>query len=369
MRSGLLRRANALVAITAALCTSLAEPASACTRALYVADDGTVITGRNMDWVEDMNSNLWVFPAGMNRDGACGPNSIQWTSHYGSVITSSYDAGTADGLNERGLVANMQYFSDSDPGPPAAGKPLLTISAWPQYVLDNYATVAEAVAALSQEPFSLVAVTMPNGSKERLHLSISDASGDSAIFEYVEGKREIHHGKQYVVMTNQPIYAQQLTRNEYWKSIGGLKFLPGTFTPSDRFARASFYIGTIPRKADPHFIKGMPDHSFLFQAVASVLGVMRTVSVPIGVGVPTPGQPDVSSTIWTTVSDSTHLTYYFESASRPNTFWVSLRKLDLKPGAPVKKLTILNGETYSGEVSAKFTDAAPFKFLGQPSAK
>src|SRR5215470_9215902 len=365
----LLRKASALVAITAALCTSLAQPASACTRALYVADDGTVITGRNMDWVEDMGSNLWAFPAGMKRDGASGPNSIQWTSQYGSVITSSYDAGTADGLNEKGLVANMQYFSDSDPGPPAAGKPLLTISAWPQYVLDNYATVAEAVAALSKEPFSLVAATMPNGSKERLHLSISDASGDSAIFEYVEGKLEIHHGKQYVVMTNQPNYAQQLARNEYWGSIGGLKFLPGTFTPSDRFARASFYIGTIPRKADPRYIKGMPDQSFVYQAVASVLGVMRTVSVPIGAGVTTPGQPNASSTIWTTLSDSTHLTYYFESASRPNTFWVSLSKLDLKPGAPVKKLTILNGEVYSGEVSAKFTDAEPFKFLGQPPEK
>src|SRR5262245_60275979 len=156
MRSVLLRRASgALVAITAALCTSLAEPASACTRALYVADDGTVLTGRNMDWAEDMGSNLWAFPAGMKRDGASGPNSIQWTSRYGSVIVSSYDAGTADGLNEKGLVANQQYFSDSDPGPPAAGKPLLTIAAWPQYVLDNYATVAEAVAALSKEPFSL----------------------------------------------------------------------------------------------------------------------------------------------------------------------------------------------------------------------
>src|SRR5215813_10666611 len=366
MRSVHLRR-GALVAITAVLCTSLAVPARACTRTLFVGDDGTVLTGRNMDWVEDMQSDLWAFPAGMKRDGACGPSSIQWTSRYGSVITSSYNAGSADGLNEKGLVANMQYMSDSDPGPPVAGKPLLTISAWLQYVLDNYATVAEAVAALSKEPFSLVAVTMPNGSKERLHLSISDASGDSAIFEYVKGKLEIHHGKQYVVMTNQPIYEKQLAMNEYWESIGGLKFLPGTFSPSDRFARASFYIGTIPRKADPHFIKGMPDHSFVFQAVASVLGVMRTVSIPIGVGVP--GKPDVSSTIWRTVSDSTNLTYYFDSASRPNTFWVSLNKLDLKPCAPVKKLTIQNGAIFSGEVSAKFTDAKPFKFLpGQPPA-
>jgi len=149
----------------------------------------------------------------------------------------------------------------------------------------------------------------------------------------------------------------------HWESIGGLKFLPGTFSSSDHFARASFPVGAIPRKADPHFIKGIPDQSFVFQAVASVLGVMQAVSVPIGVGVPTPGQPDVSSTIWRTVSDSTHLTYYFDSASRPNTFWVSPSKLDLKPGSPVKKLTIQNGEIFLGEVSAKFTDANPFNFL------
>ena len=47
-----------------------------------------------------------------------------------------------------------------------------------------------------------------------------------------------------------------------------------------------------------------------------------------------------------------------------------MSKLDLKPGAPVKELTILNGEIFSGEVSAKFTDAKPFKFLpGQPPAQ
>ena len=70
-------------------------------------------------------------------------------------------------------------------------------------------------------------------------------------------------------MTNQPIYEKQLARNEYWESIGGLKFLPGTFSPSDRFARASFLVGAIPRKADLHFIKGIPDQSFVYQAVAS----------------------------------------------------------------------------------------------------
>ena len=361
------RKAAAFLVTTAILGASLADPIAACTRTLFVGDDGIVLTGRNMDWAEDMGSNLWVFPAGLKRDGASGGNSIQWTSLYGSVIVSGYEAGTADGLNEKGLAANMLYLADSDYGQPAAGQPLLTIAAWPQYVLDNYATVAEAVAGLAKEPFSILAPTLPNGSKARLHLSISDASGDSAIFEYVDGKLAIHHGKQYVVMTNEPIYEKQLAMNEYWEAIGGLKFLPGTISPADRFARASFLLGAIPQKADPSYIKGVPDQSFAHQAVASVLGLQRAVSVPLGVAVP--DQPNVSSTIWRTVSDQTNLIYYFDSATRPNTFWVSLANLDLKPGAPAKKLTIQGGEVFSGEVSAKFTDAEPFKFLpGQPPA-
>ena len=38
------------------------QEAGACTRILYVGDRNMVATGRNMDWNEDMMSNLWVFP-------------------------------------------------------------------------------------------------------------------------------------------------------------------------------------------------------------------------------------------------------------------------------------------------------------------
>jgi len=192
-------------------------------------------------------------------------------------------------------------------------------------------------------------------------LAISDASGDSAIFEYVAGKLVIHHGKQYTVMTNSPVYDEQLALNAYWKNIGGLVFLPGTNRAADRFARASFLLGAIPRKLDPSYIKGVPQQSYAYQAVAGVLSVQRAVSVPLGIT--TPDQPNISSTIWRTVSDQKNLVYYFDSATRPNTFWVPLSKLNLKPGAPARRLTIQDGEVFSDDVSADFKDAKPFKFL------
>jgi choloylglycine hydrolase len=341
--------------------TTLVGPALACTRTLYVGDGDTVITGRNMDWKEDMASNLWVLPAGAARDGAAGPRSAKWTSKYGSVGVSGYEAGITDGMNEKGLVANLLYLAESDYGTPDGKRPVISISTWPQYVLDNFATVAEAVDALRAGPFDMLAPPLPNGAPAALHLAISDATGDSAIFEYVGGKLVIHHGKQYTVMTNSPVYDEQLALNEYWKSIGGLVFLPGTNRAADRFARAAFLLNAIPRHLDKNYIAGVPLQSYAYQAVAAVLSVQRAVSVPLGIS--TPDQPNISSTIWRTVSDQKSLIYYFDSATRPNTFWVSLAKLDLKSGAPVRKLTIAHGEVFSGEVAGQFIEATPFTFL------
>jgi len=183
----------ALAALTLGL--TAASPAQACTRVVYLGEDGTVITGRSMDWAEDMSTNLWVFPRGMKRDGAGGPTSPKWTAKFGSLIASGYDVGTADGINEQGLVANVLYLAESDYGK-SDGKPPLSISLWAQYVLDNFATVAEAVAALRKEPFQVIAPIRPNGLPAQLHLSLSDATGDSAIFEHLGGKLVIHHGKQ-----------------------------------------------------------------------------------------------------------------------------------------------------------------------------
>lgn len=358
------QRPSKLVALTIAavmLTAPVADTAIACTRTLFVGTDKIVITGRNMDWDEDMSSNLWAFPAGIKRDGAAGPKSIHWTSKYGSVIVSSYEAGTGDGMNEKGLVANLLYLAESDYGKPDENRPFLSIAAWAQYALDNYATVAEAVEALAKEPFNILVPNLPNGAKAILHLALSDASGDSAIFEYVKGKLIIHHGKQYTVMTNSPTYDQQLALNAYWQEIGGTVFLPGTSRAADRFARASFLLNAIPKQVDPHFIKSVPEQSFAYQAVAEVMSVQRAVSVPLGIT--TPDHPNIAATIWRTVSDQKNLVYYFNSATRPNTFWVSLAKLDLKPGAPIKKLTIQNGEIFSGEVAHQFKEAKSFKFL------
>jgi penicillin V acylase-like amidase (Ntn superfamily) len=348
------------ITIQCALCGMLAalvvggmpvQETDACTRAVYLGPEDTIITVRSMDWKGDTKTNLWAFPRGMNRDGAAGPNTIRWTSKYGSLVAAGWDVGTADGMNEKGLVANMLYLVESEYVKPADNdkrKPL-SISVWPQYVLDNFATVAEAVEALRREPFYVIPVMTPDGQPGQLHLSISDATGDSAIFQYLDGRLVIHHSREYQVMANSPTFSRQLALNAYWKEIGGTVMLPGTNRSADRFVRAAFYIDAIPKTSDNA------------EAVASAFSVIRNVSVPLGIT--TPGQPNISSTIWRTVADHKYKRYFFESARSPNVFWVNLADMDFAAGKPTKKLTLTGGAIFAGNAAEKFQPAEPFKFL------
>lgn len=340
----------ALLAI-AVLAFLPSSPAAACSRAVYLGPENTVITVRSMDWSAPIGSNLWVWPRGVRRDGACGPQSLTWTSKYGSLIATAFDAATADGMNEKGLVANLLYLAESQYPRPAANdkRKAVCISAWAQYVLDNFATVAEAVEALRGESFFVMTVETPDGHAGTVHLALSDPTGDSAIFEYLNGKLVIHHGRQYQVMTNSPAYDQQLALDTYWKQIGGTTMLPGTSRAADRFVRASFYIGVVPQTAD------------IEQAIASCFSVIRNVSVPLGIS--TPGEPNIASTLWRSVSDHKNKRYYFESTSSPSVFWVDLASLNFAAGQPVRKLNVSDGSIYSGNVAPLFQLAKPYRFL------
>ena len=84
--------------------------AFACTRALYVADD-LVVTGRAQDWYEELQTDLWVFPRGIKRNGEAGEKSITWTSKYGSLSASVYDLAVGEGVNEKGLAVHLLYLA------------------------------------------------------------------------------------------------------------------------------------------------------------------------------------------------------------------------------------------------------------------
>lgn len=326
----------------------------ACTRAVYLGENQQTLTARTMDWKYDIGTNLWIFPRGMEREGMAGPNSLKWKSLYGSVIASGYDVSTTDGINEKGLVANLLWLAESKYPSPDDKKPSLSISLWAQYMLDNYATVAEAIAAIEKTPLLILTEKVPGqDGLATLHLALSDASGDSAIIEYVDGQQVIHHGRQYQVMTNSPIYEKQLAMQEYWQDISGIVTLPGTNRSADRYARAQFYINAIPQNTTANV------------AVASVFSVIRNVSVPYGLT--TEDSPEISSTRWRTLADHKRQLYFFESALTPNIFWTDLKKIDFSSETgKVKQLALGKEQSniFSGDATDKYIESAPFQFLG-----
>jgi penicillin V acylase-like amidase (Ntn superfamily) len=213
--------------------------------------------------------------------------------------------------------------------------------------------VAEAVTDLRTNPVLVVTGPVPIGPPGRMttvHVSLSDASGDSAVIEFIAGKMVIHHSREYQIMTNEPTYDRQLAVLDYWQGVDPRQFLPGTVRATDRFVRAHFYINAVEQSADPRI------------AAASVFSVIRQVSVPWGISVA--DAPNLSTTRWRVVADHKDRRYYTESVVSPSVFWVDLPSLDFSAGAAVKKLDlgVDMSRVLSGEVSATFRPAEPFAF-------
>ena len=347
---------GALAMLTAAATVAVAlaaTPALPCTRAVYLGPEDRVLTGRSMDWKLPMVSNLWVLPRGMARDGAAGDRSAHWTATYGSLVVTGYDIATADGMNEAGLVANLLWEVEAQYPEDDGVTPRISLSVFPQYLLDRHATVAEAVADLRENPVQVAGGAVPVGPPGRaatVHVSLSDATGDSAIIEFVAGEMVIWHDRAHQVMTNEPTYDRQLAILEYWQGVNPREFLPGTVRAADRFVRAQFYINSVVQSADPRI------------AAASVFSVIRQTSVPWGISIA--DQPNLSTTRWRVVADHKDRRYHVESVISPSVFWVDLANLDFAEGAGVRKLDlgVDMARILAGEVSAEFEPATPFTF-------
>ena len=66
-----------------------------------------------------------------------------------------------------------------------------------------------------------------------------------------------------------------------------------------------------------------------------MLAIARNVSVPFGAPYKSFG---VYNTEYRAVSDTTNKLYFFELTTSPNVIWTDLKRLDFRPGAPVRTL-------------------------------
>lgn len=319
------------------LITATAAPAMACSRILWNENGEANVVARTMDLYMSDQAELVVSPKGQEHNGLVeeGAN-LEWVSKYGSVGVTAYGISTTDGLNEAGLSANLLYLTGSEYGERDEEAPGLSNLRLAQYVLDNFASVSEAVDGL--ESVQVVA-TEAEGRTWPLHLSIADETGNSAVIEFIEGEMVVHQGKDVTVMTNEPTYEEQISNLKNYKPFGGSQSLPGDIDPMSRFVRAATYVQTLPKPEDAT------------QAVAGAYSVAKNVAVPFGAQDSSASDAeDTWSTLWFTLADITNLTYYFQSTRSPNLYWVDLANVDLSKGAPVLKVDAYD-YSLTGEVS------------------
>lgn len=330
-----------LAVLGIAVISRLAPSAQACSRVFLNLDPKQMIAGRTMDLYIDDKPRLVYFPRGLKRDGAALANAAHWISKYASIGVTSLDAGTTDGMNEKGLSAHLLYLHESE-YEPADGRPVISNAIWAQYVLDNCATVAEALDLLSKVR---VAARSAGGREWPLHLAMEDAGGDSAVIEYVKGKVVVHHGKNITVMTNDPVLDEQLNNLKKYKLFGGKLSMPGDIDPLSRFVRAASYLKTLPK----------PEGRY--EAVAYVGGVLRTTMVPFGSLDTSSEVPAVDTwpTRWATITDISNRRFYFLSTRSPNVVWIDLKKLSVFRN--MQAITPNSG--LSGEISGKFKKYTP----------
>ncbi|WP_037027555.1 linear amide C-N hydrolase [Psychromonas aquimarina] len=225
-------------ALAGALTLSALSAAQACSRVFWETQDHGVFVARTMDWMVETHPTIDIRTKGISYRGAeSGDKVVTWTSKYASIMTTFYGKAGIDGFNEKGLAVNALYLGEESPGQYDKSKFQLENSRIVPYLLDNFSTVKEAVAAIKNIQLQQFG---PEGEKLKGHYSLQDKSGDSAVLEFVDGKWFVYHGAEYDVLTNSPVYKKHL---ENWQKakpqnneVVDAEFpLEGNVAPDQRF--------------------------------------------------------------------------------------------------------------------------------------
>ena len=164
--------------------------AQGCTTVVVNATSGGTVIGRTMELgfplPERASNNIWSLVA-MQRDGT----RFGYAAIAAALGGATSEAFVVEGMNEKGFTVSVQtlqqsvYENHTTPAPQP-----VTFDRVAAYLLQRCAVVADVPAALR----SVVVVDAPLFAKlfGRCHWSVADASGTSAVVEYLEGRLSIH---------------------------------------------------------------------------------------------------------------------------------------------------------------------------------
>lgn len=337
----------AAAAAMTAMLASQGFTSDACTRVIYQGEDSLFVVARSLDWKTPIPTNLYVYPAGMEKKGDNRPGCLEWTSKYGAVYAVGYDGGVTEGMNEKGLVVNGLFCKGTVyNSPDTNGRPPISLAMFVAWMLDNFATTDEVVAKLKEHDFQIGGATFDGGTVSTLHWGITDASGKTAYLEFDNGEVKIYDPGDIRAMTNDPQWPQMTAIINYWDKIGGVHMLPGTVSSPDRCVRANFFAHHVAKTADTDL------------AVSIARSILVNSCVPYTYEIES--EPNVSSTQWRSYAVPAAGRYYFDIVTNPGYYYVDLNKCDLTTKGKVLKLDTSHTSDLVNDVTSKLKVSAPF---------
>ncbi len=312
-----------------ALTVSAGERQSDRTCATFVlARDGARVVGHNLDEATPVPGLVVVNPRGLAKENrtfgdikagrplGSAPR-IRWISRYGSLTYNVFGREFPDGgLNEAGLyVGEMTLMATRWP---VGGKlPRLYHHQWIQFLLDNCATVDEALASLER--------ALPEGHC-RWHFLLADKSGNAAVVEFLPDQVAIYRGATlpYPILCNDA-YAAELKDVVNYAGFGGTK------DPAPRYPREDprfRWAAVMLRSADGQA-----------SAVDQAFAVLKRM--------------DLGTTRWSVACDLSKARMYFRTSVTPAIRWMDLSACDFSCTKTPRALDI--HAQGAGDVSGAFT--------------
>ncbi|KAF5077258.1 putative protein YxeI [anaerobic digester metagenome] len=315
-------------------------PSQACTSLRVKSTEGHVFYARTMEFSTSDQPQVAVMPKGTVMRGTL-PDGRQegatWTSKYGFVGMRDYGPPlVSDGMNEKGLVVGMLFFSGYagyQPYDPAFSTKTIANFEVANWLLSGFATVEEVREGLKNirvcEAPSIVPTSLP------MHYVVHDAGGNCIVIEYMEGRLNIYDNP-LGVMTNSPPFDWMVINLSNYVNLSangvpkldlkgfsiyptgqgsGMLGLPGDYTPPSRFVR----FVALTQTALP--VSG-PD-----AGVNLAMTLIDNADIPKGaVRQKTPEGDKYDMTIWSVVGDTERLRYYFRTYYNKNWSMVDVLK-------------------------------------------
>lgn len=304
-------------------------PAGTQSCSTFVVSHGSaLLVGHNLDDYIKVPGLIVVNPRGLSKENvtfddikSCSRSKsaprLSWVSRYGSVTYNVFGREFPDGgMNEAGLyVGEMTLIGTVWPEDP--GVPRMYHHQWIQYLLDNFATVDEAVASLSK--------VLPEGHC-KWHFFLADKGGRAAVVEFLNGKPIVYKGKAlpYKILCNDP-YDGELKDLANYEGFGGTK------------------------KPEPHY--ELEDPRFRWAAVMlrdfdeAVPAVDYTFTVL--------DRLNLGNRKWAVVCDIPNARMYVRTSLATKVRWVDFAALDFACSKPPRALDI--NRDLAGDVAKEFT--------------